>query len=171
MRRAIIIDTTILCVYLEIPGMKTCGKAPNVWDCALVNMQLDIDEEEDAVFVLPLATIVETGNHIAQIKTKPRKPYAEKFADLIRASVNETKPWAAFSDQVDLWSSEHLLKLADEFPILADQKIGVGDATIKNVADAYLETRLFKVEIFTGDGGLEAYQHTPKDFYTPRRRK
>ena len=56
-----------------------------------------------------------------------------------------------------------------EWPELAAQKISIGDATIKSVADYYAKTGL-EVEILTGDAGLKAYQPvTPVS--TPRRRR
>jgi hypothetical protein len=167
--KAIVIDTSILCVYLQIPFMETCGAEPDVWNYELVSMKLDIELEADATLVLPLATIVETGNHIAHLETN-RRPYAEAFVDILRATVNNENPWTAFSEQTHLWNDENMLKLADNFPDLVEQGLGIGDATIKDVADFYAEAR-YEVEIFTGDGGLKAYQPAPPNILTPRRRK
>ena len=68
----------------------------------------------------------------------------------------------------ELWNSEQLKQLATEWPTLASRKISIGDATIKTVAEYYAKTSsTFQVEIFTGDGGLKAYEPvTP----APRRR-
>jgi hypothetical protein len=68
-----------------------------------------------------------------------------------------------------LWDTQGLKNLAAEWPELAKQKISIGDATIKSVAEYYAKTG-FTVEILTGDVGLKAYQPaTPVP--TPRRRR
>jgi cytochrome c553 len=56
-----------------------------------------------------------------------------------------------------LWSPEKLNHLADTWPALADQKLSLGDATIKDVAEYYAQMR-YHVEILTGDQGLKAYE-------------
>ena len=48
------------------------------------------------------------------------------------------------------------------------EKLSIGDATIKNVANYYMESGM-EVEILTGDGGLKAYE--PKVVKIPRRRR
>jgi hypothetical protein len=32
MKRILILDTSILCVWLEVPGMETCGPNHDVWN-------------------------------------------------------------------------------------------------------------------------------------------
>ncbi|MEE4209882.1 MAG: hypothetical protein V2I43_11505 [Parvularcula sp.] len=121
-------------------------------------MDTKIEEEARAetTFVLPLASILETGNHIAQSR-QHRKERAEALAALMRKSADEETPWAAFSDQSILWSQQKLKALADSWPALADQKLSLGDATIKDVAEYYAQIGA-KVEILTGDQGLKAYE-------------
>lgn len=75
----------------------------------------------------------------------------------MRKSADENTPWAAFSDQSLLWSPEKLKILSDTWPELADQKLSLGDATIKDVAEYYAQMG-FQVEILTGDQGLKAYE-------------
>ncbi|MCF6210213.1 MAG: hypothetical protein L3J88_00505 [Gammaproteobacteria bacterium] len=75
----------------------------------------------------------------------------------MRKSANQQTPWAAFSEQSVLWSSERLTQLADSWPELAVQKLSLGDATIKDVAEYYAQMS-YQVEILTGDTGLKAYE-------------
>ncbi len=168
MNKVLIIDTSILCVYLEVPGKDTCGSKTNQWNKQRVDELLKKEEQELTILVLPLAAIIETGNHIAQSGAK-RYEIAQALAEImLKAADNET-PWAAFTEQSVLWDIQGLKNLAAEWPELAKQKISIGDATIKSVADYYARTGL-KVEILTGDVGLKAYEPTTS-VPTPRRRR
>lgn len=68
MKKVLIIDTSILCVYLGVPGKETCGSESNKWNKIKVDEILKKEEEAKTTFVLPLATIIETGNHIRYLK-------------------------------------------------------------------------------------------------------
>ena len=61
MRKVLIIDTSILCVYLEVPGKETCGSGNNRWNKQRVVEILETEEKASTTFVLPLAAIIETG--------------------------------------------------------------------------------------------------------------
>ncbi|HLP91217.1 MAG TPA: hypothetical protein VK184_21885 [Nostocaceae cyanobacterium] len=168
MKKVIIIDTSILCVYLGVPGKETSGSDNDKWDKIKVDAKFLEEEKNNTNFILPLATVIETGNHIAQGALK-RYEIAKAFADILVKVADGVIPWAVFSTQVDeLWSPEKLKKLALEWPNLAASKISIGDATIKSVAEYYAKTGC-EVEILTGDEGLKAYQPKPPQ-QIPRRR-
>ncbi len=168
MRKVLIVDTSILCVWLDVPGMDSCGPDHDRWDKQRVGLKIHHESQSNTTFVLPLATIIETGNHIAQ-SPQYRNQRAKALADLMIKSADQETPWAAFSDQSDLWSPEKIKVLAKTWPDLALQKLSLGDATIKNVAEFYAQMN-FEVEILTGDQGLKAYQPiAPVE--TPRRRQ
>lgn len=168
MRRVLIIDTSILCVWLNVPGKASCGLEHDRWDQRRVDEKIQAEMQAQTTFVLPLATIIETGNHIAQA-AHSRKERGEALADLMHKSADNKTPWAAFSDQSILWSPEKLKALATTWPTLAVQKLSLGDATIKDVAEHYAQMGC-AVEILTGDQGLKAYQPiTPPEI--PRRRR
>lgn len=157
MKKVLIIDTSILCVYLGVPGKETCGDDNDKWDKKRVEIRFQKEEKQGTDFILPLATIIETGNHIAQANSK-RYEIAQTFADILMKVADGVIPWAVFTTQIDeLWSLEKLKELALEWPILASQQISIGDATIKSVAEYYAKTGC-EVEILTGDGGLKAYE-------------
>jgi hypothetical protein len=148
--------------------MDVCGPERDVWDAVRVGKKIKAEEANRTLFVLPLATILETGNHIAQA-AHSRKKRADHLADLMRKSADQQTPWAAFSDQSVLWSPEKLKVLADSWPPLAAQKLSLGDATIKDVAEYYAQMG-YAVEILTGDEGLKAYEPLVP-LQTPRRRQ
>ncbi len=157
MKKVLVIDTSVLCVWLEVTGKTSCGSDNDRWDKARVDEKIKEEMKAGTTFVLPLASIIETGNHISQSATH-RRERAVALADLMRKSADEETPWAAFSDQSILWTTEKLKGLADSWPTLADQKLSLGDATIKDVAEYYAQTGTTHVEILTGDQGLKAYQ-------------
>jgi len=168
MGKVLIFDTSILCVWLGVPGKETCGSKDNFWNKAKVEKILQQEEKLKTTFVLPLASIIETGNHIAQ-SSNLRYEIALKLAELMKLTADNQTPWAAFTEQSELWNSEQIKQLADEFPQLAMQKLSLGDATIKGVADYYAKSG-YEVEILTGDGGLKSYEPA-KPPLIPRRKQ
>jgi hypothetical protein len=168
MRKVLVLDTSILCVYLEVPGKATCGSTEEQWNKEKVDRLLEIEQQAGTSFVLPLATIIETGNHISQADSQ-RYEIAQLFAGIISEAVDGKSPWAAFTQQAELWGAEGLKQLVTELPNLAAQKVSMGDATIKAVAEYYAKIG-FTVEILTGDAGLKAYQPATPPII-PRRRR
>lgn len=156
MKKVLILDTSVLCVWLDVPGMSDCGSDNDKWDQQRVESKITEEELNSTTFVLPLASIIETGNHIAQAGHS-RRERGVSLAELIRKSAKQETPWAAFSEQSVLWSPEKLVVLADSWPNLAAQKLSLGDATIKDVAEYYAQMG-FRVEILTGDAGLKSYE-------------
>ncbi|MBE1275647.1 hypothetical protein [Enterovibrio baiacu] len=170
MRTIYIFDTSVLCCWLQVPGKDECGPEGDRWDNQRINALVTAGIAANSVFVLPIATIIETGNHIAQANGNIFQ-IANKLSDLMTKAANETSPWAAFDGQIELWSKESLITLANAWPELANQGIGIGDATIKDVAEYYAKSNTVSVEILTGDQGLKAYQPTaPAQLAKPRRR-
>lgn len=167
MRKVLIIDTCILCVFLRVSDMDDCGPDNDKWGYERVSKKIQAEIYDGSTLVLPMATLIETGNHIAQANGD-RFGVATELSKIIIKVANEEEPWAAFTFQSKLWNEENLIKLARMWPILAAQGISIGDATIKDVAEYYVESG-YNVEILTGDQGLKAYE--PSVVSIPRRRK
>ena len=167
MRKVLIIDTCILCVYLGVPDMDDCGPDDDKWNYERVSNKIQTEISNNSTLVLPMATLIETGNHIAQANGE-KFDVANKLSKIIIKASNEEEPWAAFTFQSELWNEENLIKLAKIWPTLAVQGISIGDATIKDVAEYYVKSG-YNVEILTGDRGLKAYE--PSVASIPRRRK
>ena len=64
--KVLIMDTCILCVWLGIPYMDDCGADKNKWTIKRVQKKIDEEIKKGTKFVLPIATIIETGNQIDQ---------------------------------------------------------------------------------------------------------
>ena len=166
-RRVLIFDTSILCSLLRIPGKDTAGPNHDRWTHDRIQKLVVAETESGSTFVLPLASIIETGNHASQA-SGDRYKLATDLARLIADAADANSPWAAFADQADLWSREQSRKLAASWPKLATSGLSIGDATIKDVAEYYARAG-FAVEILTGDQGLKAYQPAAPAL-VPRRR-
>lgn len=169
MRKVLILDTSILCVWLKVRDMESCGPDNDRWTYQRVRDKIDEEKQGGTTFILPVATIIETGNHIAHMNGD-RHGTACRLADIIIDAANETSPWAAFTEQKELWSNDGLALLADSWRKTAASGQSLGDASIVDVAKYYVRMG-FDVEILTGDMGLKAYQPEKTSMKVPRRRK
>lgn len=172
-KKVLIIDTSILCVWLKVPGMETCGTKDSPITFEYVNSKIEAEAKSGrTTFVLPIASIIETGNHITHIKRGDKKTSVIEFANILTDAADEKSPWAAFSEQSTLWKQEKLKELAQNWSknALVGKGQSIGDASIVEVAKYYAEKR-FEVEIFTGDYGLKSYEPPKKSFPIPRRRQ
>jgi len=168
-RKVLILDSSVLCVWLQVPGKETFGSGKDLVDYTLVREKIEKEESQGTTFVLPFAAIIETGNHITQAPDNYRQ--IQKFADWMVATANEQTPWAAFTQQSSLWSKEGIKSLAERWRIYAPSKQSLGDASIVDVANYYSQLGL-EVEIFTGDEQLKSFQPSPpRQMVRPRRRK
>ena len=94
-----------------------------------------------ALFVIPIAAVVEVGNHIAQLPSgHDRRDRAQQFARYLQASVDGRPPWVV-SDAS--WDKAFLSRLLDGHgprPGLVDlcaTEIGSGDAAILHELDRF----------------------------------
>lgn len=71
------IDTSVMMNLLEVPGR--CADSQMIKD----EFRQIIDNKE--VLILPIATIIETGNHIAHISNEnSRRTIVSKFGEFLR---------------------------------------------------------------------------------------
>ncbi|MBF0184904.1 MAG: hypothetical protein HQM06_11025 [Magnetococcales bacterium] len=105
--------------------------------------------------IIPVATMIETGNLIGKSPRGTRKKAADQIGGHHREKLHRYLPPGDFSDQSILWESISLQALARQWPDLTEQNLcqSMGDATIKTVAD-YHDDMGFEVEIATSDLGL-----------------
>lgn len=165
--KVLIFDTSVLCCWLKIPGKETAGPANDRWTHNRIAELLAAEKQEGSTFVLPIATLIETGNHIANCNGN-RFELASSLSKHLRDAADAASPWAAFTEQASHWERDGLLNLANHWPQLAAAGTSIADATIKQVAEHYASAGM-KVEILTGDQGLKAYQ-PDHPVSVPRRR-
>ncbi|OWY25343.1 hypothetical protein C7N43_18815 [Sphingobacteriales bacterium UPWRP_1] len=172
MKKVLILDTSMFCVWLQVPGYESCGETHDIWNFERVNQKITDEIENQSTLILPLATFIETGNHISHVSGNLRYMLANQLCHILHKCIQQEEPWAAFSEQVDLWNDETLTRIATEWPDLAVQSgLSIADATIINVAHFYYKLGCY-AEILTGDAGLRAYEPVPTEIRpVPRRRK
>lgn len=173
MKKVIILDTSILCVWLQVPGKDTCCSGRDIITYDKVRAKIEDEIAQGAEFVLPLAAIIETGNHIAQAHGD-KHAIINSFANHIKESIDGNIPWVTFTNQLELFSDENLKSALNTWQKTANTGQSLGDALIVEVAK-YYSNYGFDVEIYTGDKGLKAYENicdkSQIQVSKPRRRK
>jgi hypothetical protein len=114
-----LIDTTIFAEILNIPGMTS--RRDEIFE----SLQQKIAANES--LFLPMATIFETGNHIAQNGDgTQRRKCAELFVEQVQKALDGTIPFTPLSFP----TSEDMQKWLADFPDSAMRKSGIGDLSI-----------------------------------------
>jgi len=103
-----ILDTSVLLELLRVPGRFSQAEA--------VTKEVVRRHEEGHSLLLPLAAILETGNHIARVTDGTlRRQVAERFVGLIRLALGGQAPFTPIDDvgseQVATWC-EHFVAWA-----------------------------------------------------------
>lgn len=115
-----IVDTTIFCEILQVPNK---AQQP---DATLA--QLGDYIERGFILLLPMATIIETGNHIAQNGDgRQRRIIANRFVQEVRKAIGGQAPWTVTRPPFD---PDDLKRYLDEFPDYAMRGTGLGDLSI-----------------------------------------
>lgn len=147
------IDTSVLCELLEVPGM--CSQHEDI----RAEFELRADEDEER-FVIPIAAVIETGNHIAQ-SSGDRRAAAQRFVGLLTAARSSEAP---FTVRRLSWDDEFLSELCagggtgQSLIDLASAKMGAGDVTILVERDRFQRDSAYtEVRVWTLDEALGAH--------------
>ena len=115
-----IVDTSIFCEILQVP--RKCQQP----DFVLLELRHHI--EQGVTLLLPMATILETGNHIAQNGDgNVRRITADRFVKQVRTAIDGKAAWTITRP---LFNPEDLNQYLDEFPDHAMRGTGLGDLSI-----------------------------------------
>lgn len=152
-----LIDTTILCELLEVPNK--CESS----DVVLSEMEDKVKARES--LLLPMSTILETGNHIGQNGDgRQRRETARKFVRLIEQAVQGETPFTP----TRFFEPDELLQWIGEFPDWAGRSdsrgkgSGLGDLTIYKEFERQCELhRARRVYIWSLDRHLSSYSREP----------
>jgi len=148
MRKILILDTSVFMNILDIPRFNQHRNE--------VMAEFQAETKLLSSFYIPYGTILETGNHIAQIK-KPHSilMFAEKFKKTLMGILNgEAESWAIIGDSPD---RKKIIQLLEDFPFKAQAGIGWVDATIiKEFEEQRLGSQ--SVKIWSIDKHLKGYE-------------
>lgn len=146
-----LVDTSILCELLEIPNL--CKDSVG----ALDEMSRKVERKES--LLLPMVSILETGNHIGQNGDGVlRRRTAQRFVDLIQKAIRGETPFTP----TPFFELEVLLEWIAEFPDWANRGSGLGDLTIlKEFQRQCALHRQRRVYVWSRDGHLSSYDRRP----------
>lgn len=159
MGNVIFVDSSVLLCLLNVPR-KNSGRES-------IEAEFNRLLGEDVVMILPLASIIETGNHIAKLDDGyQRREAALGLERILRQSIEQTPPWVVGETR---WDSALIADLVDGVPhtalaalhVLAEQMlVGAGDASIIHEARRYKRQTHVpsgqKVVIWSTDTNLNA---------------
>lgn len=144
------IDTSVMLNLLEVPNM--CKDAEEVKE----QWRQNLDAKD--VLIMPTATIIETGNHIAHIANgNRRREIAGKFGEFLRKTAEGEAPWQLYSAKN---LKDELLYLSDNIEEFATREIGIGDISIIYAYNHYIEETpaIGSIMIWSTDTHLQSYQ-------------
>jgi hypothetical protein len=146
-----IVDTSVFCNLLEVPG---CAQDR---DRAFAELRAALDAGDS--LLLPIATVLETGNHIAQSSDgRMRRQAAERFAEQVRLALEGATPFSP----TPLPDAQAIATWIGTFPDRAMEGLGFGDLSIIQVFEAQCElNRARRVLIWAYDAHLSAYDRRP----------
>jgi hypothetical protein len=165
-RKILILDSSILCVLLDIPGKNDCTGSIK-WTHKLEATEIAQREKDGWYFVLPIACVIEAGNHITHCNGD-RFQLATQLVKMINSSLSRTTPWISFSESFNIWHTDNVQWL-ENWPKDAAAQLSIADRTISLIADNY-SLKGDEVEIFTCDEQLKSYEPALPS-RIPRRRK
>lgn len=145
-----LIDTSVLCELLQVPGK--CD--PDLGPILLEEMDDRVNAGE--LLVIPVTAVVETGNHIAQC-AGDRHALAMALVGMLRRAAKEDTPWRVLNTAFD---GAFLLSLCDgdstgeDLAQLAAEGVGAGDVAILVERDVLKKRSSARVQVWTLDGGL-----------------
>lgn len=146
-----LIDTSILLEILNVPN-----KASNFE--VISNELLDKNNNGELLF-LPMATILETGNHIAQNGDgRQRRACALEFVDLVDRALREEPPFIPihFLDQ------DQLKRWLNDFPDSATNEVTLGDMSIIHDWERLcMQNKGRTVYIWSLDAHLSSHNRSP----------
>lgn len=168
--KVIIVDTCLLRVWLNMPGDTKTGNKGLTREA--IEKHIVDAQKRGATAMLTVACIIETGNHITQIKNgNVRRAVVWEFAQFIEdvASGNRDD-WMIYSQEKDMWTPEKIARLARQWKAHNDYSLSMGDTSILEVATQLKST--FDVEVYTDDESLETLsQLPPQRRYAPASRR
>ena len=147
----VIVDTSVLLNVLDVPGFNQDR------DAVLDRFGELVDA--GANFLLPLGTVMETGNHIADIRGgQRRRRHATVFADQVRKALKGEAPWAL----APLPDADELVRWLDTFPDEAMRGLGMVDLSIVKEWDRACKRHpRRRALIWTLDQRLTGYDRKP----------
>jgi hypothetical protein len=152
------LDTSVFVEILDVPYMNDHR--------ADVLAEMEARLKARVRFVLPTATVVETGNHVFQIKDGAvRRTCAAAFMSMLRKTALREAPWVLHERT---WDGAFLSALCDGGTTGMDmaehavrQQLGTGDLSIVAERDLYASRAQAEVRIWTLEATMGTWAELP----------
>lgn len=159
MKAIVLLDTTVYLNILNVPGRRQNRDA--VFTAFAQKIQ------EDDIFLLPLATVIEAGNHIARLSNgSERYEYAEKLSQDVALAIQGETPYRP----MHFPAQEEFKKWLNDFPRHLNQFVGqeTGDRSgfsdfsiFKEWEQTCARHSMSRVLIWSLDDHLKSYDRVP----------
>ena len=143
------VDTSVLVELLNIPKM---SQRHEIAKAEYQNLAMKQD-----TFVLPIAVLVETGNHIGQIADGAKRyEISNKFAQIVKKAIRSEDHW----NVVPELPASVLECMMDGFCDWTKTASGFGDMSIVQQFEEYWQNRqpIGKMRIWSFDKHLSVYE-------------
>ena len=147
------IDTSVFVNIVNVPKMN------DQRDEVVQELKVLLKNKEKETMILPFATIIETGNHIAQNGDgHQRRKTAENFCKILELTIKGEAPWIYYGEQMRASDLEEICK---EFPDAAMRAEGFGDLSIINAYNRYKDETpaINEIRIWSLDKHLKDTYH------------
>lgn len=116
-----IVDTSILVELLDVPGLASTHAE------VVAQFEVRASSSVRQEFLLPLAVLIETGNHVAQARDgSARRGAAERFVEFARSALGGDSPFVPTA----LPSTTDIAAWLDDFPERAMRGVGLADRSL-----------------------------------------
>lgn len=132
MPEVVFLDSSVLLNLLDVPRKNS--------DRETITDEFRRLVQSKATLIIPVAAVIEVGNHIAQLPGDPRWTCGQRFAELLRQSADRRAPWVVSGGA---WDEPFLRRVVDghnRVPSLTDlctAGVGSGDASILHEVERY----------------------------------
>lgn len=144
------IDTSVFTNILDVPNRNQQREK-------ITKEFKELIKSPDNLLILPFATIIETGNHIAHNGDgTQRRKMADKFSNVLLKTIQNEAPWHYYGRQLE---PDDLQKICKNFPDSAMRGEGFGDLSIIRAYERYKKETpgIEEIRIWSIDGHLASY--------------
>lgn len=131
MSDVVFVDTSVLLNLLDVPHKNS--------DRDAVRNEFKRLVANRCLLIIPIAAVVEVGNHVAQLPGHLARERATQLANFLRRSISGQPPWVVSGARWDTDYLQALVEGNDRLGLVdfATQGIGSGDASILLEIDRY----------------------------------
>ena len=149
------IDTSVFLNIVNVPGRNQQR------EMVMGELKELLKNNKTNALILPFATIIETGNHIAHCGDgNERRKAAQRYCECIKKTVMNEAPWQYYGNQL---TAEDLIEICDDFPDFAMREEGFVDLSIIQAYKKYKDETpaIHKIRIWSVDSHLkDIYEET-----------